>query len=613
MLKKFAVAILSTLIALLPLSGVARAATVGTNLIANGNVETATAGSTTAPSGWTFESYDDTSVAGSGTTTGITNTWTTTGHTGRGLEAKITGYVDGDVTWATAAVPVTASTSYQFTDWYKSDATTEIDAAITFATAASMPADTGCDAVSLTCFVNMATVPAATTWTQGVANFTTPAGATTVQVYHLLAANGTLDTDDYSLTTYIPTPFNKAMVSVTFDDGWINQYTNAAPYMQTKGLIGTFYIISGASVTAHDDASNLYMNSTQVKDLYTKGNEIGSHSVNHCDLANSGAVDAANTTANCPVPLPDANVLSEMSNSKTALQNLTGSPVTDFAYPYGAYNAHTISVGQSLGYLSQRSVNPGYNTKDGLDATQLKMYEVDNTTTTAEVEGWMNEAVAQHTWLILCYHEVADTPADPGDLQYSIPVKNFQDQMDFLANLKTAGSTDVLTVAQALKQAQGEISGTTVTPPASLAVSAVNATPSSDTTASINWLSNLAANSQVKFGLDATYGSTSTLDTTLVTTHQINLTGLTAGTTYHYQVLSVDGSGNTVQSSDMTFLTLLAGAPGDINRNGRVDDDDATLMYANWGQTGVNVVGDITHDGVVNDNDATVMYANWSK
>jgi hypothetical protein len=117
----------------------------------------------------------------------------------------------------------------------------------------------------------------------------------------------------------------------------------------------------------------------------------------------------------------------------------------------------------------------------------------------------------------------------------------------------------------------------------------------------------------VKFGLDATYGSTSTLDTTLVTTHQINLTGLTAGTTYHYQVLSVDGSGNTVQSSDMTFLTLLAGAPGDINRNGRVDDDDATLMYANWGQTGVNVVGDITHDGVVNDNDATVMYANWSK
>jgi hypothetical protein len=185
--------------------------------------------------------------------------------------------------------------------------------------------------------------------------------------------------------------------------------------------------------------------------------------------------------------------------------------------------------------------------------------------------------------------------------------------MDFLANLKTAGSTDVLTVAQALKQAQGEISGTTVTPPASLAVSAVNATPSSDTTASINWLSNLAANSQVKFGLDATYGSTSTLDTTLVTTHQINLTGLTAGTTYHYQVLSVDGSGNTVQSSDMTFLTLLAGAPGDINRNGRVDDDDATLMYANWGQTGVNVVGDITHDGVVNDNDATVMYANWSK
>jgi hypothetical protein len=33
----------------------------------------------------------------------------------------------------------------------------------------------------------------------------------------------------------------------------------------------------------------------------------------------------------------------------------------------------------------------------------------------------MNEAVAQHTWLILCYHEVADTPADPGDTAIHYP------------------------------------------------------------------------------------------------------------------------------------------------------------------------------------------------
>jgi hypothetical protein len=102
----------------------ARAATIGTNLIANGNVETATALALLHQAAGRLKATTTPAIAG--TTTGMTNTWTTTGHTGRGLEAKVTGYVDGDVTWATAAAPVTASTSYQFTDWYKSDATPKL-------------------------------------------------------------------------------------------------------------------------------------------------------------------------------------------------------------------------------------------------------------------------------------------------------------------------------------------------------------------------------------------------------------------------------------------------------------------------------------------------------
>ena len=55
---------------------------------------------------------------------------------------------------------------------------------------------------------------------------------------------------------------------------------------------------------------------------------------------------------------------------------------------------------------------------------------------------------------------------------------------------------------------------------------------------------------------------------------------------------------------------------GDLDGNGLVDDDDATVLFANWGvaadQT-ETVLGDINNDGTVNDDDATVLFANWSK
>ena len=56
----------------------------------------------------------------------------------------------------------------------------------------------------------------------------------------------------------------------------------------------------------------------------------------------------------------------------------------------------------------------------------------------------------------------------------------------------------------------------------------------------INWTTDKAADSQVAFWTTAAYGTTSALGSTLTTAHAVNLTGLTASTTYHYQVLSRD-------------------------------------------------------------------------
>jgi peroxiredoxin len=81
--------------------------------------------------------------------------------------------------------------------------------------------------------------------------------------------------------------------------------------------------------------------------------------------------------------------------------------------------------------------------------------------------------------------------------------------------------------------------------------------PSDVTTNSvvISWTTTLPATSQVDYGLDDTYGNSSPIDNSLVTSHAVTLTGLTANTGYHYQVESTTPAGGDDVSGDNTFLT----------------------------------------------------------
>jgi hypothetical protein len=88
-------------------------------------------------------------------------------------------------------------------------------------------------------------------------------------------------------------------------------------------------------------------------------------------------------------------------------------------------------------------------------------------------------------------------------------------------------------------------------------ISAVTATTST-TTATITWTTAVPANSQITYGATTSYGSSSALNSTLVTTHSATLTSLTAGTTYHYRVLSADSTGALVTGLDNVFTAPAA-------------------------------------------------------
>src|ERR1700692_170468 len=90
-------------------------------------------------------------------------------------------------------------------------------------------------------------------------------------------------------------------------------------------------------------------------------------------------------------------------------------------------------------------------------------------------------------------------------------------------------------------------------------VSAVIATTTT-TTATINWTTAVPATSQVTYGTTTGYGTSSNLNPSFATTHSSNLTSLTAGTSYHYRVLSADARGVLGTSLSYAFPTRSAPA-----------------------------------------------------
>src|SRR5882724_2811259 len=97
--------------------------------------------------------------------------------------------------------------------------------------------------------------------------------------------------------------------------------------------------------------------------------------------------------------------------------------------------------------------------------------------------------------------------------------------------------------------------GQTSTPtPTGLTISNVQAGAMTPTSAQLSWATNLPSTSAIDYGTTSSYGVSTPANTSMVTTHQMGITSLAAGTTYHFRVRSAAGS-STATSNDQTFST----------------------------------------------------------
>lgn len=98
--------------------------------------------------------------------------------------------------------------------------------------------------------------------------------------------------------------------------------------------------------------------------------------------------------------------------------------------------------------------------------------------------------------------------------------------------------------------------------------------------ATITWETDETADSLVNYGETDSYEIGSETDNSLITEHSIDLTNLTAGTVYHFEVSSADFCLNRTTVGDYTFTTVDLTPP--IISNVRVEDITETSARVLW-------------------------------
>lgn len=367
-----------------------------TNMIANPNVENSKSG---VPNNWSNSYWGDLSA---------TFSYISGGHnSNKALKVEVTSVgAEGDAKWYFKDVAVSANTTYVFSDYYKSDVTSTVIARFKVGTGYT--------------YVQLDTASSSSDWKKFEKTFTAPSGATAVTIFHLISSVGYLVTDDFSLSVYTdPNSFDKGMVSFTFDDGWLSVYKNAIPILNAAGFKSTQYIIS--DYVAGD---NLYVSTTQIKEMHDAGHEIGSHTKSHAHL----------------LELTTAQKEDEIIGSKTVLESLGLGPINSIAFPYGEYDNEVLSIVQRA-YNNSRTAliaDGGYNTKI-TNKFLLKTFSIEKATTLASVKSIIDAAAKNKTWAILVFHQVERNGGT-----YSVTPTFLQNVVNYT---KTKG-VDVVTISQ---------------------------------------------------------------------------------------------------------------------------------------------------------------------
>ena len=173
----------------------------------------------------------------------------------------------------------------------------------------------------------------------GRQKLTIPPHVLTAQIETLKDAGYTFITpDDLIADLSGKTKLPEKLVILTFDDGYMDFYTDVFQILKKENVKAIAYIVPDLLNRPN------YMFTFQVKEIAQSPLvEIGSHTMNHVWLKG-----VSRETAEY-----------EISQSRKTLADMVGLPVNSFAYPYGALDQQAIDIVRETGYTNAVSTIPG--------------------------------------------------------------------------------------------------------------------------------------------------------------------------------------------------------------------------------------------------------------
>lgn len=142
--------------------------------------------------------------------------------------------------------------------------------------------------------------------------------------------------------------------AISFDDGFQNVADHALPVLSEFGFSATCYFVAGelGGVNGWDalapSARCALMDHNALLAWQRAGHEVGSHTLNHTHLPRLSARAAR----------------AQIERSRAVLEDLTGTPVSSFCYPYGELNPRVRELVIEAGYSSATTTVRGAMTRD---------------------------------------------------------------------------------------------------------------------------------------------------------------------------------------------------------------------------------------------------------
>ena len=151
----------------------------------------------------------------------------------------------------------------------------------------------------------------------------------------------------------------KKPIVITFDDGYDNAYTQALPILKKYGFFGTFFIIRDFVGRPE------YATQVQIDEMAAQGMEIGSHTLDHMDLAKS----------------------SLEVDHKQIFGSKMGADV--FCYPSGRFTEETVGLVKEAGYKVAVTTKPGIANQDSniFELPRVRITDIDSELFARRVQG----------------------------------------------------------------------------------------------------------------------------------------------------------------------------------------------------------------------------------